>query len=254
MDARCNSRRMLRVLLLFTAISFSGVSAHAATEVYPLRIRILSAETRALASEPQVPKDCDLQNFSAYCNESRNPSSQSLMLVQDSDGKPFGIACTTDSRWSKCAPLPVGATFDARKEKHGLTILYRDSKGKEVKQSYQLVATTAVPPVGASQLAASRVATQSGTAPNSAAEAATSPGPGWVQVVNPEKVRCNFSSTPPGAEITVDGRYVGNTPSEVGLSTGTHTVVFALSGFSQWKRDLAVLPGSDLNVSAVLQK
>ena len=35
-----------------------------------------------------------------------------------------------------------------------------------------------------------------------------------------EKVRCNFTSSPPGAEITLDGKYVGNTPSEIAVSAG----------------------------------
>jgi hypothetical protein len=69
-----------------------------------------------------------------------------------------------------------------------------------------------------------------------------------------EKVRCNFSSTPPGAEITLDGKYVGNTPSEIAVSAGSHTVVYSLPGFTEWKRDLTVMAGSELTVSAILQK
>ena len=59
-----------------------------------------------------------------------------------------------------------------------------------------------------------------------------------------EKVKCSFTSTPPGAEITVDGSYVGNTPSEIGLSTGTHVVVISMVGFAEWKRELTVASDS----------
>jgi PEGA domain len=69
-----------------------------------------------------------------------------------------------------------------------------------------------------------------------------------------EKVKCNFSSTPPGAEITLDGKFVGSTPSEIELPTGAHVVVFSIPGFTQWKRELTVLSGSELTVSASLQK
>jgi hypothetical protein len=69
-----------------------------------------------------------------------------------------------------------------------------------------------------------------------------------------EKVKCNFTSTPAGAEITLDGKYVGSTPSEIELVTGTHAVVFSMPGFPQWKRELTVLPGSELTVNAILQK
>ncbi|MFY9906282.1 MAG: PEGA domain-containing protein, partial [Terriglobales bacterium] len=68
------------------------------------------------------------------------------------------------------------------------------------------------------------------------------------------KVKCDFTSTPPGAEISVDWRYVGNTPSEIGLSAGTHIVVISMPGFAEWKRELTVGSDSELNVTAVLQK
>jgi len=57
-----------------------------------------------------------------------------------------------------------------------------------------------------------------------------------------------------GAEIMVDGKYVGNTPSGIGLSPGAHTVVLSMPGFTDWKRDLTVLPVSELTISAILQK
>src|SRR5271166_1236561 len=122
---------LLPVLCLFHA-----VFAEATSQAYPLQIKVLSAEYHSLDSGTPVPKNCDLQNFDAYCNESKNPTVQNVMVVQDADGKSFTIGCTVDSRWSKCAPLPVGQTFDARKDKHGITVLYLNAKGKETKQLY----------------------------------------------------------------------------------------------------------------------
>jgi hypothetical protein len=69
-----------------------------------------------------------------------------------------------------------------------------------------------------------------------------------------EKVRCNFSSTPAGADITVDGKYLGNTPSEIPLTTGTHVVILSMPGFAEWKRELTVEPDSVVNVTASLEK
>jgi hypothetical protein len=67
-------------------------------------------------------------------------------------------------------------------------------------------------------------------------------------------VKCSFSSTPNGAEITLDGKYVGSTPSAIQLSNGTHTVEISLPGFTVWKRDLTVASGSELTVNAILEK
>jgi hypothetical protein len=245
MRARRNLTGLLPALLLFNAMF-----AKAESQAYPVRITVLSAETHSLNAGTPVPKDCDLQNFSAYCNESSNPSAQNIMLVQDGEGKSFRIICTADSRFSKCSPLPVGETFDARNEKHGITVLYRNAKGKETKQSYQLVVAVATPQSGA---AAGAQLPTAAPLQNSPAPTPVPPA-GSVQEVLPDKVRCKFSSTPTGAEITLDGKYVGNTPSEIGLSAGTHLVVLSVPGFAQWKRELTIAADSIVNVTAKLQK
>ena len=252
-------------VLLVIAVSFAGASSDA----YPLQIKVLSSEYHSLDSGTPVPKDCDLQNFSAYCNESKNPTVQNVMQVQQSDGETFTITCVVDSRWSKCEALPVGETFEARKDKHGLTILYRNAKGKEKRQLYQLMAAGAVSPANTAMQRANapRNAAPAVTGSTATGSAAGVPAPASVAApVNApvagkqattetgEKVRCNFSSTPPGAEITLDGKYVGNTPSEIAVGAGSHTVVYSLPGFTEWKRDLTVMAGSALTVSAILQK
>ncbi len=279
MGARSSLFGILSGLFLFSTFLASARFAHAATEAYPLRIKILSVETHTLNTETPAPIDCDMTNFSAYCNNSKNPTAQNVMVVQDEQGRGYRISCTLDSRKSKCAPLTVGNTFEARKDKHGLTILYRNNKGKETKESYQLIASVALPPPSAVASAQPAVwaAPQNSVAPASARQVATAaapaqsapqaaPPPGWVRVTPPQKplesapsgvsnkIRCSFMSTPAGAEITLDGKYVGNTPSEIGVSAGTHVVVLSMPGFAEWKRDLAVAADSVVNVEATLQK
>ena len=91
-------------------------------QAYLRRIKVLSAEAHGLDGGTQVPEDCDLGNFPACCNQSGYPSAQSIMLVQDTDGKSFRMECITDSRWSPCAPLPVEETREARKHKQAPSI------------------------------------------------------------------------------------------------------------------------------------
>jgi hypothetical protein len=259
----------MRVSWLTVMLAIAGVFAEASSDAYPLQIKVLSSEYLPLDSGTPVPKDCDMQNFSAYCNESRNPTVQNVMRVQAVDGETFTIACTVDSRWSKCEALPVGETFEARKDKHGLTVLYRNAKGKEKKQLYQLMAAAPMPPAGAAMQPANspRKAAPSVTGSTGNGSATGVPAPASVAtpvnapvaarqaaVESGEKVRCNFSSTPAGAEITLDGKYVGNTPSEIAVRAGSHTVVYSLPGFTEWKRDLTVMAGSELTVSGILQK
>lgn len=265
------SRNLLRLLLalllnaMFASAMFASEAA-SRSQAYPLRITVVSSETHALSGGTPVPKDCDLTNYSAYCNESATPTARSVLVVQGADGKTFRIACTTDSRWSKCSPLPVGQTFDARQEKHGITIVSWTARGKELKQHYELVAVAAAPkssaaadsqpyPAPAPQNSPVPVTAPPAVAPQqNSPVAAPAPPAVSIQEALTGKVRCNFNSTPAGAEITVDWRYMGNTPSEIGLSPGTHVVVISMPGFAEWKRELAVAADSVVNVTASLQK
>ena len=242
-------------LLLVT--TFAGAVSKSA-----MRIKVLDSETRAVSRDDNgVPRNCDQVNFDAYCRSSTSTPLTSTLLVQEGDAPPFRITCMIQSKFSTCMPLPVGETFDARREKKGITVYYVDDKGKLRKQLYSLVASDAMrgPPAGA---VATKSASAGTTAPvQDSSSTAPAPSPSVPQVPpqrnqpdNTEKVRCNFTSTPPGADIMLDGKYVGSTPSEIAVSSGAHTIVFSAPGFTQWKRDLTVLPGSELSVNAVLQK
>src|SRR5208282_1868981 len=64
-----------------------------------------------------------------------------FLLVQEGDNPPFRITCTIESRYSRCTPLTKGATFEARREKKGITVYFVDDKGKARSQLYKLVDT-----------------------------------------------------------------------------------------------------------------
>jgi hypothetical protein len=66
--------------------------------------------------------------------------------------------------------------------------------------------------------------------------------------------KLQVDSTPPGADIEVDGSFVGNTPSEVQVTDGDHTVVVKKSGFKDWQRKLKSSAGSSVHLSAELDK
>lgn len=60
-------------------------------------------------------------------------------------------------------------------------------------------------------------------------------------------------STPPGADIEVDGGFVGNTPSTVTVSPGSHAVTVKKKGYADWSRKLNVTGGS-VHLSAELEQ
>jgi len=231
---------------------FLAMLANAVSKSGTIRITVLDSETRSVSlGSSDVPKNCDQVNYDAYCLSSKTAQITNTLLVQEGNSPPFHLSCTNDSKWSRCLPLPKGESFDARREKRGLVVYYVDDKGKVRGQLYSYVAgeanQPAPPPTAQSQ-------TQSSPAPTATAgptsTAATAP-PSAPAV---EEVKCSFSSTPSGADITLDGRFVGSTPSVLNLSTGKHVVVVSTPGFVQWKRELTVSPGSELTVNAVLEK
>jgi PEGA domain len=67
-------------------------------------------------------------------------------------------------------------------------------------------------------------------------------------------VKLQIESIPLGADIEVDGNFVGNTPSYVQVSKEGHTVVVKKSGFKNWERKLKSSAGSSAHIVAELEK
>jgi PEGA domain-containing protein len=61
----------------------------------------------------------------------------------------------------------------------------------------------------------------------------------------------DISSAPPGADIEVDGKFVGSTPSSISLSPGDHEIVVKKTGFSAWEKKVSVSSGH-INIAAEL--
>ena len=53
-----------------------------------------------------------------------------------------------------------------------------------------------------------------------------------------------IESTPPGADVEVDGAFVGNTPSTITVAAGSHQIAVKKHGFNDWTKTLNVTGGS----------
>jgi len=60
-------------------------------------------------------------------------------------------------------------------------------------------------------------------------------------------------SKPDGADITVDGKYVGSTPSTLKLASGDHSISIRKTGYKTWERVISVSAGGDITVDATLE-
>lgn len=71
-----------------------------------------------------------------------------------------------------------------------------------------------------------------------------------AQALAPVKI----SSDPDGADVFLDGSFVSSTPAVLRLPPGTYKVAVKMAGYTDWTRELKVLPGAELSLNAKLSK
>jgi hypothetical protein len=90
-----------------------------------------------------------------------------------------------------------------------------------------------------------------GAAKAAAAAAKSSPSPAAPAAAPSAPAKVDVSSTPDGADIEIDGNFVGNTPSEIELAPGDHVVRVSKAGYSTWERKIKVT-GGEIRLAADL--
>jgi hypothetical protein len=100
---------------------------------------------------------------------------------------------------------------------------------------------------------------ETGTTPNQAeAKGAPAQTPTGVADAKPAtatgaSTELDLSSTPAGADISVDGNFVGNTPSSLSVAVGDHTISIKMAGYQSWDRTIHT-SGGKVNLAATLVK
>lgn len=84
----------------------------------------------------------------------------------------------------------------------------------------------------------------------SSAEATSPPHNGAAEQASSITV----TSDPPGADISVDGEFMGNAPSTLKVATGHRTIKATKSGYKDWERALTVNPGGEVKLNITLEK
>jgi PEGA domain len=70
------------------------------------------------------------------------------------------------------------------------------------------------------------------------------PPPMQAGTAAPSQASLVIESTPPGADVEVDGAFVGNTPSTITVAAGSHQIAVKKRGFNDWSKTLNVTGGS----------
>ncbi len=133
--------------------------------------------------------------------------------------------------------------------------------GDAISDSLRNIDLSSVPPAAPGS---SPAASASAPAAPSSGPAAPSPGPAPSSDAAPAGnsaatgsdafASVQLSSDPSGADITIDGNYVGNTPTLIKLRPGTHSIQMTLAGYAPWERTVETAAGESRNFAATLQK
>ncbi|HEV3036378.1 MAG TPA: PEGA domain-containing protein [Candidatus Angelobacter sp.] len=76
--------------------------------------------------------------------------------------------------------------------------------------------------------------------------------PSMTAAVDPTGV-VHLAASPQNAEVSVDDKFIGNAPVDLKLAPGRHTIKITASGYRPWSRELSVLAGSEVHLSATLE-
>jgi PEGA domain len=71
-------------------------------------------------------------------------------------------------------------------------------------------------------------------------------------VAEANSTKISVVSTPAGADIEIDGGFVGNTPSTIHVPAGEHTVSVTKKGFNAWERKIKA-SGGDVSLNVELE-
>ncbi len=62
------------------------------------------------------------------------------------------------------------------------------------------------------------------------------------------------NSNPDGADITVNGKYFGSTPTTLNLPAGEHTITLTKAAYKSWQKTVTITPGGTVTIKAELEK
>lgn len=134
-------------------------------------------------------------------------------------------------RWSKEVKLVVGGTVEYAID--GDDLILRDDKGREFKMHIDKTIL--------------KKKSVSNPPPKPDEQIISAPDV-------PKDSMAVIKSTPQGADVAIDGKFVGSTPSTIRLTVGEHTINVEKPGFTPWQRSMTVTAGGAINLEATLEK
>ncbi len=126
------------VAVLFAELLSVALASAASTPAFT--VKVLSAQTRTVEARVPVPRNCDMQNYDAYCRGAVGNYVEHTLVLQEPGGGQVKVACLAyEEHDAECTGLALDRTFQAKTVKQGIEIRYLDPGGKPRKELYQVV-------------------------------------------------------------------------------------------------------------------
>jgi PEGA domain len=191
-------------------------------------------------TEEKTSKDGKKRTWDTTSTETQNTDTTYLVTVQV-NGMTYTGRGGGDVPWGfKPTSFVIGDSVPVCVEKNKIYLQRPD--GKQFKATI-VQASRSAPDPSEVDTAASSGAPATSVPQAPAPAAATTATAAAVKIV----------SEPTGADIEVDGAYLGSTPSTLQLTAGDHNIVVRKQGFQDWKRSLKIV-GGDVTVNAQLTR
>jgi hypothetical protein len=183
-------------------------------------------------------------------------------LVVDASGMAYVIACRVPLVLVLCRKLEPGIMVEGQMD--GAIMALTD--GNKVRR-YQILATANIGPLPPGQAPPPKsTATTRSEAPPAAPVSSSRPGnkpesppiavaptDASAACASPTGACVTFVSDPPGADIYVDGKFMGDTPSMIIVPAGSHQIRVEAEKFTPWSRTFEASAGNKVTIRATLQ-
>ena len=276
MSPAFRTNKLLRVAVL-SLCACASLGAQQTTNGAPQQFTVLRTGRLVAPSENATNADtkCTIVGAAGAATMKCRPAAATAStsyhyntaLIVDAKGTGYVIAChvsLVSNFW--CKKADSGTVIQGQFENGHLAVIDGDKS-----HVYQVLTSANVGPLPVIQPAPVESSAKNQPKPTPAppqpvgaappATAGKAPAPNSDKSSSDSSAACtsptgacvNFISEPQGADIYVDGKFAGNTPSALNLAPGSHDIRIESEKRKPWTRSLEVTVGSKITVRAVLE-
>ena len=224
-----NLARMLVMSVVLMGILAGIAAAKNEPKTYPEEGRVIATGTMEHTRTSGVTNG-SVSSFSKYTHTYKVQTATKIFELDC--GKEAVFHSTGEECFAGGKPIEVGDVLHFRIDKDSACIPILDQNGMQSGEEKLRI------------LSAEAAEAKKDTPP--------APAPRVQQVAASNIIKLSIASAPAGADIEVDGGFVGNTPSSIEVAAGEHSITVSKNGYKSWERKLKA-SGGNVNLTVELE-